>query len=619
MEGNKEIDGNGSEKIEDNKEVMIENNNNENNDKNLTSTQPNEEENKIEEEKKESEKNNEEENKVENNIEEGNKVENNNEEEKKLENKNKVENNNEEGNKIEENKEENNNEEDKKENKNEGENKKEENKEENNVENNIIENNIENKIEEGNKTEDNKEENNIENNKIESNKEEKNIENKTEEDNKKEDNNEEEKEKENNSKDKKEEENNNIEKKEEINKNEDKKEEKNNNIKKDEELIKEDEKKEKKVTPLTPEISPEFEEFINQKNEEELFCYDCGRKFKVDFKSSLGAFFSTFEDFEKIFQYSLNCCLPCLEKIIKKFDSSSKLRKENNIPKHETENNISEEDLEEEEKKIEKEIKLLQEEINQSEIKLKEEETKFQISIEKLKEATDEENKFLSDFRNLEKDAYILEKEKTYVENRNKLYETISKKFTYSNLLTDLFDISFDEKFGTINGCKFSDNLGNGDEVNAGWGYIAFLTKLLTIKYEFKSSNLKIYLEGNYSKMIEGNNFYELSFSSGSRTLDQFNEAMKKYLNFLKEFTNYLTGYKKISIDNDDFKFEIDGDKINGKSIIFSEQTKTFEWPECMKYLLTILKFLITKTLGEENQSYRNLVEETLIINKQQK
>ena len=613
MEGNKEIDGNGSEKIEDNKEVMIENNNNENNDKNLTSTQPNEEENIIEEKKKESEKNNEEENKVENNIEEGNKVENNKEKKKKLENKNKVENNNEEGNKIEENKEENNNEEDKKENKNEGEYKKEENKEENNVENNIIENNIENKTEEGNKTEDNKEENNIENNKIESNKEEKNIENKTEEDNKKEDNkvedkienkteednkkednNEEEKEKENNSKDKKEEENNNIEKKEEINKIEDKKEEKNNNIKKDEELIKEDEKKEKKVTPLTPEISPEFEEFINQKNEEELFCYDCGRKFKVDFKSSLGSFFSTFEDFEKIFQYSLNCCLPCLDKIIKKFDSSSKLRKENNIPKHETENNISEEDLEEEE-------------------------TKFQISIEKLKEATDEENKFLSDFRNLEKDAYILEKEKTYVENRNKLYETISKKFTYSNLLTDLFDISFDEKFGTINGCKFSDNLGNGDEVNAGWGYIAFLTKLLTIKYEFKSSNLKIYLEGNYSKMIEGNNFYELSFSSGSRTLDQFNEAMKKYLNFLKEFTNYLTGYKKISIDNDDFKFEIDGDKINGKSIIFSEQTKTFEWPECMKYLLTILKFLITKTLGEENQSYRNLVEETLIINKQQK
>ena len=94
---------------------------------------------------------------------------------------------------------------------------------------------------------------------------------------------------------------------------------------------------------------------------------------------------------------------------------------------------------------------------------------------------------------------------------------------------------------------------------------------------------------------------------------------MKKYLNYLKEFTNYLISFKKITFDSDDFKFVIDGDKINGKSIVFSEQTKTFEWPECMKYLLTILKFLITKTLGDENQSYRNLVEETLIINKQPK
>ena len=262
--------------------------------------------------------------------------------------------------------------------------------------------------------------------------------------------------------------------------------------------------------------------------------------------------------------------MPCLEKIIKKFNNT-KQKNEENLLKAEIETNNSEEELNEEEKKIENEINSLNEQIKQSEIKLKEEESKFQISIEKLKEATDEENKFLSDFRNLEKDAYILEKEKTYVENRNKLYETISKKFTYSNLLTDLFDISFDEKFGTINGCKFSDNLGTGDEVNAGWGYIAFLTKLLSIKYEFKSKNLKIYLEGNYSKMIEGDNYYELSFSSNSRTLEYFNEAMKKYLDYLKEFTDFLITYKKITIDSDDFKFVIDGDKINGKSIIINK------------------------------------------------
>ena len=473
----------------------------------------------------------------------------------------------------------------------------------------------EDKKEEDKKEEDKKEEVKKEEEKTEEVKKE---EEEKEEEKKKEDKKEEEKKEDKKEEDKKEEKKK-EEKKEEVKKEEEKKEEKKEEDKK-EEVKKEEEKKitqEKTKTKTKQEISQEFKEFILQKNEEELFCLDCGGRIEIDFQSSLGTFYSNFDEFENLFQYSLNCCLPCLEKIIKKFNNP-KQKNEENIPKKIEQENNSEEDLNKEEAKLENEIKILNEQIKQSELKLKEEESKFQISIEKLKEATDEENKFLSDFRNLEKDAYILEKEKTYVENRNKLYETISKKFTYSNLLTDLFDISFDEKFGTINGCKFSDNLGSGDEVNAGWGYIAFLTKLLSIKYEFKSNNLKIYLEGNYSKMIEGDNYYELSFSSGSRTLEYFNEAMKKYLCYLKEFTNHLITYKKITIDIDDFKFNIDGDKINGKSIVFSEQTKNFDWPECMKYLLTILKFLITKTLGDENQSYRNLVEETLIINKQQ-
>ena len=59
---------------------------------------------------------------------------------------------------------------------------------------------------------------------------------------------------------------------------------------------------------------------------------------------------------------------------------------------------------------------------------------------------------------------------------------------------SELFQISFSEKFGTINGCKFCDPYisNNYDSINGGWGYIIVIKKNYTqteIKYSLQVEN----------------------------------------------------------------------------------------------------------------------------------
>ena len=91
---------------------------------------------------------------------------------------------------------------------------------------------------------------------------------------------------------------------------------------------------------------------------------------------------------------------------------------------------------------------------------------------------------------------------------------------------------------------------------------------------------------------------------------------MSAYLEYLEEFLNYLFKEGKIKINNDDICPKITGDKINNKSIrIENGKDKLEDWYQCMKYLLTILKFLILQVLIDENQAFKENVDNIDIIN----
>ena len=91
---------------------------------------------------------------------------------------------------------------------------------------------------------------------------------------------------------------------------------------------------------------------------------------------------------------------------------------------------------------------------------------------------------------------------------------------------------------------------------------------------------------------------------------------MMAYLEYLAEFMNYLFKEGKIKVTTDDICPRIAGDKINNKSIrIEIGKEKAEDWHQCMKFLLTILKFLILKVLISENEAFQENIENIDIIN----
>ncbi len=109
---------------------------------------------------------------------------------------------------------------------------------------------------------------------------------------------------------------------------------------------------------------------------------------------------------------------------------------------------------------------------------------------EELKVLTDQEEKYWTDFNILERDIFLYNKEKCYSKNKISNFEKEIKSFA-SNVINDLFSISYSEKYGTINGSRMGMDSSNNipcDEINAGCGYIVHLTSIIARKlnYEFK-------------------------------------------------------------------------------------------------------------------------------------
>ena len=267
--------------------------------------------------------------------------------------------------------------------------------------------------------------------------------------------------------------------------------------------------------------------------------------------------------------------------------------------------------MEEEEKK-KKELEEIKSIVEKNENHLK-------SLIKELENTEQKENNFCDDFRKLEMDIYEVEKELSKSNDIKLDYENKIKGFSNTNIFTELFQISFNGKFGRINGCSFLDpnQSSNWDNINGGWGYIILLTRLLSIKYNFDSIKYDLIPIGNYSKIVEKEKKVEYEiFLYDIKLREKFNNAMSAYLEYLEEFINYLFKEGKIKVNNDDICPRITGNLINNKSIrIDNGKDKLEDWFQCMKYLLTILKFLILQVLIDENQAFKENIDDIDIIN----
>ena len=365
-------------------------------------------------------------------------------------------------------------------------------------------------------------------------------------------------------------------------------------------------------------------------------CMDCGKNFTLDYSIENIGLKETdspdekekkISEFNKNFIiFASNICTKCLQPIVNSKDTANETKTFENKKVEETcnkyisnlkekfskeEQDLKKYTLEEEEKK-KKELEEIKSIVEKNENHLK-------SLIKELENTEQKENNFCDDFRKLEMDIYEVEKELSKSNDIKLDYENKIKGFSNTNIFTELFQISFNGKFGRINGCSFLDpnQSSNWDNINGGWGYIILLTRLLSIKYNFDSIKYDLIPIGNYSKIVEKEKKVEYEiFLYDIKLREKFNNAMSAYLEYLEEFINYLFKEGKIKVNNDDICPRITGNLINNKSIrIDNGKDKLEDWFQCMKYLLTILKFLILQVLIDENQAFKENIDDIDIIN----
>ena len=344
-------------------------------------------------------------------------------------------------------------------------------------------------------------------------------------------------------------------------------------------------------------------------------CVDCLKEFYFDY-SDLKINFDYLnpdseENLELIkkqntnldFHMEINICKECLQNIKISSNSTADIQKEANSKIQKVcqerieqlkNKNESEEEFkdytEENEKKIQEKLEQMKNEVNQNETQL----------------------------QNLL--VFKVERDLSLTSDINLDYQNKIKNFSASNIFTDLFEISVNDKFGIINGCSFNDplNYSHFDNINAGWGYIAFLTKLIAIKYKIELKDYDLIPLGNFSvikaKINNKMEIFDLYLTDKQNSKITFNIGMMKYLDYLKELLKYLSEQKILEEKTMEICPKIEGNKINGISIKI-ESEKLENWYQAMKNLLIIMKFLISQILSQENKAYKGTIEVDELIN----
>ena len=367
-------------------------------------------------------------------------------------------------------------------------------------------------------------------------------------------------------------------------------------------------------------------------------CVDCLKEFYFDY-SDLKINFDYLnpdseENLELIkkqntnldFHMEINICKECLQNIKISSNSTADIQKEANSKIQKVcqerieqlkNKNESEEEFkdytEENEKKIKEKLEQMKNEVNQNE-------TQLQNLLVELEETEKKDDLFWTEYKNLEKDIFKVERDLSLTSDINLDYQNKIKNFSASNIFTDLFEISVNDKFGIINGCSFNDplNYSHFDNINAGWGYIAFLTKLIAIKYKIELKDYDLIPLGNFSvikaKINNKMEIFDLYLTDKQNSKITFNIGMMKYLDYLKELLKYLSEQKILEEKTMEICPKIEGNKINGISIKI-ESEKLENWYQAMKNLLIIMKFLISQILSQENKAYKGTIEVDELIN----
>jgi len=163
-----------------------------------------------------------------------------------------------------------------------------------------------------------------------------------------------------------------------------------------------------------------------------------------------------------------------------------------------------------------------------------------------------------------------------------------------TNVLNDMFHISQEGQFGTINNFRMGrlpDQPVPWEEINAAWGQACLLLEALVRKCGVRMDQYRLLPRGSYSAIQAGGDMLELYSTDGGLTrffLDRrFDLAMSAFLGCLKEVTRFLQRDPSMRLP-----FKIEGDKVGGFSVRvqFNQDER---WTKALKFTLADLKWIV--------------------------
>lgn len=162
-----------------------------------------------------------------------------------------------------------------------------------------------------------------------------------------------------------------------------------------------------------------------------------------------------------------------------------------------------------------------------------------------------------------------------------------------TNVLNDMFKISQEGLFGTINGLRIGrlpDEPVPWEEINAAWGQACLLLDALVRKCGVVTQ-YRLLPRGSYSAIQAGGDVYDLHSGDGGLARffsdRRFDLAMSAFLGCLKEVTRFLQRDPNLRLP-----FKIEGDKVSGFSVRvqFNQEER---WTKALKFMLLDLKMII--------------------------
>lgn len=280
---------------------------------------------------------------------------------------------------------------------------------------------------------------------------------------------------------------------------------------------------------------------------------------------------------------------------------------------------------------------------------------KYSDSISEIKNLELEESQLKNDIASINKEIALINSKEADLLTKKNLYELeltelnelnnqtfnnlqqkleINEKLKNSNVFNDVFNISYDGPFGTINGLRLG-NLKNCKiswlEINSALGHIVLLLSIIIKKLGLNIKGYKLVPMGSYSKIEkyepiptvtttglsnnENNNssaetqqqqrqhqqFKKVTFelySSGQTTIERLftnstlDQAMIALLNIIKQIEDQLKHKYDNSIELP-YVINLNNNKIGGLNIKLNRKITDSEWTMACKFLITDVKYIL--------------------------